>query len=419
MAGGQGTRLGNLVREVPKPMVKVNNKAILERQIETLVSCGVTEITLVIGYLGDVIKQYFQDGKKFNVSIDYIEETSPMGSAGSLFYLKDKFDDDFVLLFGDLIESVDFNKMMEFHKQNNALITLLSHPNMHPFDSDLIIVDKNNVVLGMDSKHNIRNYFYHNLVNAGIYILSPKSLEYFTEIRKQDMEKDFIKSLIPSNRVYSYCSSEYVKDAGTLERLEAVGNDIKNGLVEAKNIRHKQKAIFLDRDGTINTLVGHLDDINKFELIDGVAEAIKKINASGYLAIVITNQPVVARGALTLEGLEEVHKKMETLLGNEGAFLDAIYFCPHYPESGFPGEVKELKIECDCRKPKIGMLLKAQSRFNIDFSQSWFVGDADLDIECGQNAGTKTVLIKSEKVCKSKPDYTVNSLLEAVELITK
>lgn len=417
MAGGKGTRLGNLVHEIPKPMVKIENISLLERQIITLKQSNITNITIVVGYLGNVIIDYFKDGSAFGVNIDYIQEKEPMGSAGSLFYLKNKFDDDFILLFGDLIENIDFNKMLNFHKRNNALITLFSHPNSHPFDSDLLIVDENNVVKGIDSKHNIRNYYYHNLVNAGIYVISPKALNYFNEPNKKDMEKDFINSLIPTNKVFSYCSSEYVKDAGTLDRLESVGKDIREKIVENKNLSHPQKAIFLDRDGTINVHRGHLSDINQFELLPHASEAIKMINESGYLAIVITNQPVISRGDLSFEGLNEIHKKMETLLGKENAYLDAIYFCPHYPESGFEGERKELKIDCDCRKPKIGMLLKAKERFNIDFSSSWFIGDADLDIKCGQNAGTKTALIIGPKNKDAKPDIKGESLFECVKKI--
>lgn len=417
MAGGKGTRLGNLVHEIPKPMVKIENISLLERQIITLKQSNITNITIVVGYLGNVIIDYFKDGSAFGVNIDYIQEKEPMGSAGSLFYLKNKFDDDFILLFGDLIENIDFNKMLDFHKRNNALITLFSHSNSHPFDSDLLIVDENNVVKGIDSKHNIRNYYYHNLVNAGIYVISPKALNYFNEPAKRDMEKDFINSLIPTNKVFSYCSSEYVKDAGTLDRLESVGKDIREKIVENKNLSHPQKAIFLDRDGTINVHRGHLSDINQFELLPHASEAIKMINESGYLAIVITNQPVISRGDLSFEGLNEIHKKMETLLGKENAYLDAIYFCPHYPESGFEGERKELKIDCDCRKPKIGMLLKAKERFNIDFSSSWFIGDADLDIKCGQNAGTKTALIIGPKNKDAKPDIKGESLFECVKKI--
>ena len=420
MAGGKGTRLGNLVTEIPKPMVKVNGLPIIERQIDNLKQCGIFDITIVIGYLGEVIKNYFQDGKKLGVNINYIIENEPLGSAGSLYYLKNKFDDDFILIFGDLIESVDFNKMLAFHKDNNALITLFSHPNAHPFDSDLLIMNKDYQILGIDSKHNIRSYYYHNNVNAGIYVLSPKSLDYIDSLEKRDMEKDFIKNIIPSKRVYAYCSSEYVKDAGTIDRLKDVEEDIKGGLVRNKNLNHLQKAIFLDRDGTINYERGQLSDIDKFELMPGVSDAIKIINRSGYLAIVITNQPVIARGELTFEGLDEIHKKMETLLGKDGAYLDAIYFCPHHPDKGFDGEVKELKIDCECRKPKIGMLLKAKERFNIDLESSFFIGDTARDVNCGKNANCKTILIKDNKNnLDCNPDYIAPSLLEAVKIIIK
>ena len=128
-------------------------------------------------------------------------------------------------------------------------------------------------------------------------------------------------------------------------------------------------------------------------MLDGVGEAVRKINLSGYLAIVATNQPVIARGEVTVEGLQEIHNKMETMLGKEGAYLDGIYYCPHHPDKGFDGEVKELKIVCECRKPKAGLLLQAAQDFNIDLSQSWMIGDSENDVLAGKNAGCKTALI--------------------------
>ncbi len=419
MAGGKGTRLGGLTKELPKPMVEVANKPIIERQIDNLKRYGIKDITIVVGYLGDIIKDYFKDGKDFGVNIDYICEDTPLGSAGSLFYLKDKFDDDFFLLFADLIMDIDFERMMNFHKDKKALVTLFAHPNSHPFDSDLLITDNNDVVLKIDSKHNVRDYYYHNLVNAGLYVLSPSSLDILLEEKKLDMEKDFINAHLSSNRVYAYCSSEYVKDAGTPERLALVSDDINNRIVKAKNLSNPQKAIFLDRDGTINKGVGHLDDIDKFELLPNVSEAIKLINQSNYLAIVITNQPVIARGALSFEGLDEIHKKMETLLGKDGAYLDGIYFCPHHPDKGFDGERVELKFDCDCRKPKIGMLLKAKDKFNIDLTKSYFIGDGFRDVECGINGGCKTILLGKEDIDKCHPDVNADNLLDAVKLILK
>lgn len=207
--------------------------------------------------------------------------------------------------------------------------------------------------------------------------------------------------------MFCYDSPEYVKDMGTPDRYEAVCADYREGRVQAKNLKNKQKAIFLDRDGTINKYVGFLRNIDDFELLPGVTEAIRIINASGYLAIVVTNQPVIARGEVTYDQLQEIHNKMETLLGAEGAYLDAIYFCPHHPHKGYEGEVSELKIECDCRKPKPGMLLRAADDFNIDLSKSWMVGDGENDIKAGKAAGCRTALVGNDSFDQN---VTVHSL---------
>ena len=212
---------------------------------------------------------------------------------------------------------------------------------------------------------------------------------------KYNYEKDIIVPLINDGKVVSYKSSEYAKDMGTPERYRRVQEDYNSGICDAKNLANKQKAIFLDRDGTINEYVGFLRKEEDFRLIPGVSEAIKKINNSGYLAIVVTNQPVIARGEVTEEELEEIHKKMETLLGLDGAYIDDIYYCPHHPDKGFEGEIPELKIECDCRKPKTGMLEKAAREHNIDLSSSIMIGDSTLDIKMAENAGMQSILLKT------------------------
>ena len=227
-------------------------------------------------------------------------------------------------------------------------------------------------------------------------MISPKVLEVRPDTEKVDLDRQILKPLAGTGKMCVYDSPEYVKDMGTPERYESVCRDYENGVVQAKNLKNKQKAVFLDRDGTINKYLGFLSDINTFELLPGVAESIKKINESGYLAIVITNQPVVARGEITFEGLNEVHNKMERLLGQEGAYVDGIYFCPHHPDKGFEGEVPELKIVCDCRKPKPGLILRAAEDFNIDLSQSYMVGDSDYDMKAGEAAGCMTVKIETD-----------------------
>lgn len=395
MAGGKGTRIASVNAEVPKPMLEVCGKPILEHQIEVLKRQKLTDIILVIGYLGNVIRDYFQDGSKYGVHISYIEEKELLGTAGSFYYLKDIIQDDFFLLNGDLIFDVDLHRFMNFHKEKHALATLFTHPNNHPYDSGLIIANEDGTITKWIHKEEERG-FLRNRVNAGIHIISPVVLEQFTELKKTDLDREVLKPLIPSGRVYAYDSPEYVKDMGTPERYRQVEQDLLKGRVRARNLDRKQKCIFLDRDGTLNVYKGFLTDIEELELIPGTAEALKCINSSEYLAIVITNQPVIARGECSVQELEEIHNKLETLLGKEGAYIDALYYCPHHPDKGFEGERPEYKIECGCRKPKPGMLLKAAEDYNIDLSQSIMIGDGKNDMEAGKAAGCQTILVDEQ-----------------------
>lgn len=421
MAGGKGTRLASLNAEIPKPMFPVTGRPILEYQIESLVKSGVKDITLIVGYLKEIIKEHFGNGSKFGVRINYIEESEPLGTAGALYYLKNE-PDDFILVFGDLILDIDFNRFMSFHKEHESTITLFGHPNSHPYDSDVIEVGENHRVSGIISKKIKRNFYYHNFVNAGVYCVNPRALDNITIPQKVDFENQFIKGLIKEGRVFVYKSTEYVKDMGTPDRLAEVSADIKNGVVSDRSLKQKQKAIFLDRDGTVNEYVGFLRDIDNFRLLPGVAEAIAKINASSYLAIIATNQPVIARGEVTFQELDEIHKKMETELGKGGSYLDDIFFCPHHPDKGYQGEVAELKMYCDCRKPKIGMLIEAAEKYNIDYNESWYIGDTTMDIQTGKNAGIRTILVQTGQAGQdgkydAMPDYIAENLLAAVTYI--
>lgn len=426
MAGGKGTRIASVRNDVPKPMINICGKPILEHQIDNLKACGLTDIILVIGYLGDKIKEYFGDGSKFGVNIEYFVEDHPLGTAGALFKMP-QLTEDFLLLCGDVIIDVDFNRFIAFHKEHKAWASLMSHPNGHPYDSSLLVTeigapktvggmpeDTHRVIRWM-AKEDERTY-YKNRVNAGIELISPELLKETMKnfvprhpetSDKIDLDRDVLKPNIPSGKIFAYDTPEYIKDMGTPDRFYETEKDIENGKVHARNLKNKQKAIFLDRDGTINKMVGFITKPEQFELIEGAAEAIKAINKSGYLAIVITNQPVIARGDCTFEELKTIHDKMETELGNVGAFVDAIYVCPHHTDKGFEGERPEYKFNCNCRKPKPGLLLQAAKDFNIDLSKSYMIGDSLRDVEAGDNAGVK----KSIKV----EGNIENRLLEAVK----
>lgn len=399
MAGGKGTRIAEVNSQVPKPMISIDGKPILQYEIETLKAQGLCDIILIIGHMGQVIRDFFGNGEKFGVSIQYITEEEPLGTAGALYLLKEQIREDFLLLNGDLIFDVNIGRFYAFHRKQGTMATILTHPNSHPYDSGIIEADENGRVVRWLHKEDERQW-YRNRINAGLHMLSPRIFSLFPDLRKRDLDRDILKPLIGQGELSVYDSPEYVKDMGTPDRYYMVIQDIRDGKVTAKNLANKQKAIFLDRDGTINKYVGFLKDIDQFELLDGVPEAIQKINDSGYLAIVVTNQPVIARGEVSLEELRTIHNKMETLLGYKGAYLDAIYYCPHHPHKGYEGERPEYKIECDCRKPKPGMLLQAAEDFNIDLSQSWMVGDGESDMEAGNAAGCRVIRIMSEEHVK-------------------
>lgn len=401
MAGGKGTRIAELFPDIPKPLIPVDGMPILEREIRSLAAQGFKDIILTVGYLAEKIVNYFGDGSQLGVNIKYFIEETPLGNAGALFQLREKIGEEpFFLLNADAAFDVDFNRMLEYHREKGGLVTIFTHPNSHPYDSGLIIANEESKVVSWLSKEDERPQWYENRVNAGLHIIDPKILDLCLRkldvdentdfpFGKVDLDRQILKPLCGTGQMICYDSPEYVKDMGTPERFRQVESDFRNGIVSAKNLRNKQKAIFLDRDGTINKYVGFLRHIDDFELIDGVADAIKLINQSGFLAIVVTNQPIIARGEVSWDELNEIHKKMATLLGKAGAYVDGIYICPHHPDKGFEGERPEYKINCNCRKPKPGLLLQAAKDFNIDLAESYMIGDDTCDVECGNNAGVK------------------------------
>lgn len=424
-AGGKGTRVRALTQDkIPKPLMEINGKAMLEWQIESLIQNEIREVIIITGYLGDKIEAYIGDGSKWGIKISYIRETEALGSAGALYYLKGRCSKDILLIFGDVMFDIDWNRFIGFHEKKGGIATLLVHPNSHPQDSDLVVLDDDDKVLSFDYKNYSRNYFYENCVNAGICILSEAVLEYFSEVQKTDLEKDILLPLVEAGSVYGYCTPEYVKDAGTPERFYEVSREQREGIWSRKNLKNRQACVFLDRDGTVNRYQGLLYTEEQFELETGVAEAVCRLHEAGYLVILVTNQPVVARGLCGIEEVKRIHRKMQVLLGEEGAYLDDILFCPHHPDKGFPGENVLYKVPCNCRKPATGMIVHAVEKYHIDLSQSFIIGDSTIDIQTGKNAGTRTILLLTglagkDKKYDAEPDFTAENLMEAVTIVLK
>lgn len=422
LAGGFGSRLKSILGDdVPKPMAIIEGKPLLEHQLNLCRVHGFTDIVVLLHHLPNVIKEYFGSGDDWGVNIKYVVEEHPRGTAGAIHDALPMLSKQFLVIYGDTFLDVDLRAFWESKLASDDLLTF-AHPNSHPYDSDLLVLDEQNYVLDVFRPDFNQTLTYNNIVNAALYVAERSAFETLVPCEGQmDIASELFVAMIAEGlSVRAYRSVEYIRDMGTPARYERVTSDIRQGIPERLASRSRRRCVFLDRDGVINHDIGHLNDKVDFRLKDNVGQAIKNLNEAGWLVICVTNQPVVARGELTTDGLAEIHKYMEVLLGREGAYLDDLYHCPHHPDKGFHGEVEHLKIQCQCRKPRPGMLLQAAKAYNIDLEGSWMVGDHIRDIEAGSAAGVKTILLGSSKRSRAEDiaaDFTTSTLYSAVELI--
>jgi D,D-heptose 1,7-bisphosphate phosphatase len=401
-------------------MMVIGDKPILHHQVDLLVKYGIGDIIILVNHLKDPIIEYFGDGSRFNARITYFEEPVPLGTVGGIKEIEERFTGDFLVLYGDVMINMDLSRLISYHLQKQSQCTLVLHPNDHPYDSDLVEVDATDRVVAFHAKPHDNDVWYRNLVNAGVYILSPQVLKFLEKGKKADFGRDIFPNAIGKFTLYGYHTSEYLKDMGTPERLEKVRGDLESGKIRYSNYEYIQRAIFLDRDGVLNVERSYISRPEDLELYDFTPAAIRKINQAGLLSVVITNQSAIARNLCTEDDIHTIHKKLETLLGEQKAWLDAIYFCPHHPDKGFPEENPRYKIDCDCRKPRIGLFRQAIAKFNIDPGKSFMIGDSERDIQAGINAGCITIGVRTGYGIKKStllPDYMFANLAEAVDFI--
>lgn len=424
LAGGRGTRMGQLSNDCPKPLITVGGQPVLFHQLQLLAQYKIQEVTLLTGYLGEQIQTACGDGSRWNLKISYIQEESPQGTAGALRPLREQMHAPFLLFSGDIMLNFDLDRLISFHMAKpDASVTVVVHPNAHMFDSDLVELNAQERVTALHLRPHPSNRWFHNQSIASAYLFSPEVLDFIPK-QKSDIEKGLFPVLMENAKaIYGYSTPEYLKDMGTPERLDRVERDYLSGRIAAMNLAKRKRAVFLDRDGVLNHYIPDLNQIDDFQMYAFTAKAVKMLNHAGFLVIVITNQPMVAKGFLSETELINIHRKLETELGRDGAIIDALYYCPHHPEKGFPGEKPELKIPCECRKPNIGMIQKAQTRFNINLDESYMIGDSVTDYRTAQNAGLQFLGVATGLGCQDQPLtqkqnlHLFHDLLEAVECI--
>jgi mannose-1-phosphate guanylyltransferase/phosphomannomutase len=420
LAGGKGTRLGLVDR--PKPMVLVSGRPLLERLVEVGKRSGFTDFVFLNGHKAEVIEDYFGDGSRFGVHIEHVREPTALGTAGAVRDARSLLTAPFIVLYGDILIEVDLAHFADFHRKHGGIGTVFVHPNDHPHDSDIVEVGENDRIARLLPKPHPAGAILPNLVSAALYVLAPQAIDFVPETGSSDWVHDVFPQIIANGHpMFAYRSVEYAKDLGTPERLAKGEADIASGRTARLSHRNAKPAIFLDRDGVLNAEINGVHRSGDLILTEDAGSAVRTINKAGIPAICVTNQPDIAKGMMSIEDFGAVSAMLDTRLAEAGAFLDDLFFCPHHPENGWPGEVAALKIECDCRKPAPGMLLAAAQRHNLDLSKSWLIGDRYADVAAAHAAGARAILVQtghggsdSSRYAET-PDHVADTLTDAVD----
>jgi histidinol-phosphate phosphatase family protein len=384
----------------------------LEQNIAKFSAQGFNHFHLLLGVGADlVIRELEIVQTKYNLTIDYTIESIPLGTGGALVNALPSLNETFFVVHGDLYIDSPISEMENSLSNSEVEAVQIYHPSSHPSDSDLLEIDQQGYITNYHLKPRKSEVDIRNFGNAGVYLFQKKL---FTRYKKEKLKVDLDRELLPEllSQGAKFKASRnlgYIKDAGTPERLAEVLKDIKNE-VKTKVVR---PALFLDRDGTLNLERGHISDPDEIELFADCIRLIKRCNENGLRVIVITNQPVIARGELSYEGLNLIHARIDKILSKSGAYIDDYFFCPHHPDGGYKSEIENLKVICICRKPGIGLFYEALKVYPTSTPESLMVGDTWRDVEAGEKMGLKTVLIDRggiNKIMNVNPNIRVSSL---------
>ena len=424
IAGGRGVRLASVIGDLPKVLVPVGGKPVLQHQLELAEAAGIEEVTIFAGHRAEKILEFVGDGSRFGLKVRILTENKPMGNAGALLQSLDLLPEHFFVVYGDLMLAVDLRRVAKLHMDREADLTILVHPNDHPQDSDLVEIDENDWVTAIHACPHPPERCFDNLVNGALYVVRREALRPWSAFSgKQDFTKNIMAGLLANGgRVLAYRSCEYLKDIGTPSRLQSAEADWQAGRISLQNSGQGQAAVFLDRDGTLCAEKGYLRTPEELELLPRVGATLRALRQAGFRLVVLTNQPVIARGEATEREVAAIHRRLAWEIGKEGAYLDAIYVCPHHPDRGFPGERAELKTHCECRKPGTKLFEQACRDLGIDAAHSWMIGDRSGDIEMARRAGLRSILVQTGAAGRdgkfsAAPDHVADDITAAAAVI--
>lgn len=376
LVGGLGTRLGQLVRERPKPLLEIAGKPFLEHVIWTLKRHGIRDIVLFAGYRAEVVEQLYGPGSdaraRLGVDIRVVVESEPLGTGGALVAGKHALADRFLLLNGDSLLIFNYLDLMlrDARDSSEPLVTIALRRVPDARRYGVIDVAAGRVV-GFREKPEQPG---PGTVNGGVYWVDKTILDSITAT-PCSLERDVLPGLIASGRVRAKEYDGYFIDIGTPQDFTRAGAELAAVL--------KRPAVFFDRDNTLIRDKGYTFRNEDLQWLPGVPQMIKKLNDANVLVFVVTNQAGVAKGHYDEPAIRAFHSHLASKLAEVGAHVDAWRYCPHHAE----GTVAAYKKECDWRKPGPGMLLDLLRKWPVDAARSLVIGDQEHDVLAGQRAG--------------------------------
>ena len=401
--GGKGSRLKNITGKTPKPLFPIKGIPTLKRAFNELEIYGFKKIIVTTCFKKELFIQYLNEDNLIFDELYIFEENEPLGECGALWKVRDKLLSKTLFINGDLIFSINLKKLVEFHERLCSDITLVTHPSSHPEDSDMISAPNGTFVERLfDKTRDSKNDEIKPLLGfSGISIFKSSIIDKF-EPKSDNIKPNLFGYLVKNafkskKKIYSYNTSEYIKDMGTEKRFLEVSNAIENKLPQIKNYSKPQNALFLDRDNTLIKceLNSYILSINDIEYLDSNIEKIKHLSTEYSIIAIVTNQPQISMGKLSLDLLENINNHVILYCRSKGLLIDTVIWCPHHPHKGYLSEVKYLKKDCFCRKPNPGMLIEMSFQRNIDLHKSLFIGDSINDKLAAESSGCSFLNIKN------------------------
>ncbi len=374
LAGGLGTRMRPYTESHPKPMYPFCGKPFIVYLIEQLKSFGICHVLILLGYMPEEIMEYLKDGSEYGIHISYDITPTEYNTGDRLLHAGKFIENRFLLLYCDNYCPIDFEKLIYDYGKNQAWVQLSVYENMDGYTKSNLLTDEGRVVV----YDKTRLFPKLQGVDIGYAIVEKKALQYVTG-QNMNFEAAVYPELVRQGKLFATVIKHRYYSIGSWERIRLTEQFFENG-----------PTVFLDRDGTINKRAPkacYIETPEEFVWMEGAKEAIKILKDSGYRVALVSNQPGIARGNFTESTLEQIHRKMQDDLTQDvGCQIDAIYYCPHNWDEG-----------CDCRKPKPGMLYRAQKDFSLDLTKCILIGDDDRDIEAGNAAGCRTYQVTDNR----------------------